>query len=49
MEAGLPDGLFAKFFWRTLEYKILVNFMAIWYILWQHGIFYITLVLFVVI
>jgi hypothetical protein len=26
-------------FWRVLQWKILVYFMAIWYILWPFGIF----------
>jgi hypothetical protein len=27
-------------FWRALGWKMLVYFMAIWYILWSFGIFY---------
>jgi hypothetical protein len=36
-------------FWRALEWKMLVYFMTIWYILWQCGIIYGRLLLFLVI
>jgi hypothetical protein len=36
-------------FWRVLQWKMLVYFMAIWYILWSFCIFHGTLVYFVVI
>jgi hypothetical protein len=41
---GLPDGIFSnqKYqfgkFWRVLQWKMLLNFMAIWYILLPFGI-----------
>jgi hypothetical protein len=43
MDTGLPDGLFQTKnpnlgkFWRALEWKMLVYFMVIWYILWPFG------------
>jgi hypothetical protein len=45
-QAGLPDGIFSNQksqcgkFWRALERKILVYFMAIWNILRPFVIFY---------
>jgi hypothetical protein len=33
-------------FWRVLQWKMLVYFMAIWYILWPFGIVYGYLVYF---
>jgi hypothetical protein len=54
-EAGLPDDIFsyqnpnlAKF-GRDLQWKMLVYFAAIWYILRQFGIFCVHLVYFIVI
>jgi hypothetical protein len=45
IKTGLPDGLFSKKkntnlrkFWRTLEWKKLKYFMAVWNILWTFGI-----------
>jgi hypothetical protein len=31
-------------FWRALDYKLLIYFIAIWYILWTFGMFYVHLV-----
>jgi hypothetical protein len=36
-------------FWRVLQWRMLVYFMAIWYILWLFGIFYGYLVYFMAI
>jgi hypothetical protein len=55
LAAGLPDDVFKNQknnlgkFWRFLQQKIMVYFMAIWYILWPFGIFYGHLVYFMVI
>jgi hypothetical protein len=52
--AGLPDGIFSNqnsnlgIFWTVLQWKIMVHFMTIWYILctfgihilWPFGIFF---------
>jgi hypothetical protein len=44
--AGLPDGLFSNQnpnlgkFWRSLDWKMLINFIAIWNILQIFGRFY---------
>jgi hypothetical protein len=47
----LPDGLFSNpnlgKFWRTLDGKMLIYFMAIWNILRTCGIFYDHLIHFV--
>jgi hypothetical protein len=43
--AGLPDGIFSSQkpnlgkFWCALQWKLLVNFIAIWYILCTFDIF----------
>jgi hypothetical protein len=56
IKAGMPNGIFLNQksilskFWRVLESKMLVYFMAIWYIfLLSFGIFYGHLVYFMVI
>jgi hypothetical protein len=36
-------------FWRVLDWKMFIYFMAIWNILWRFGIFYVRLVHFVLI
>jgi hypothetical protein len=56
--SGLPDGTFVYLLtktinfgtlWRALEWKMLVYFTALWYILWSFEIFYGHLVYFVAI
>jgi hypothetical protein len=53
LATGLPDGIFFKTnipllgkFWRFLQWKMLVYFTVIWYILWPLGIAYGNLVYF---
>jgi hypothetical protein len=36
-------------FWRALKWKMLVHFMAVWDILWQFGVFYGHLVIYVMV
>jgi hypothetical protein len=50
---GLPDGLFSNqnpnlgIFGGAFDWKMLIYFKAVWYILWSFGIFYDHLVHFV--
>jgi hypothetical protein len=51
--AGLPDGLLSNKnnnlgkFWRALDWKLFIHFMAVWNILWRFGMYHDHLVHFV--